>query len=97
MLQHVSRTKHLILQTVNEGTAGPRGDEIHSVGVQFLLRGIVSPLPARGELSRSKELLGPFMGRTLPLHTETGKRKRIRIPYFVQPFLGKMLILCEQT
>lgn len=69
-LRRASRTKHLILQTVDEGTAGPRGDEIHRVGVQFLFRGIVSPLPARGELSRSKQLLGAFVGRALPLNTE---------------------------
>lgn len=63
-------TKHLVLQTMNEGTAGPRGNEIHRVGVQFFLRGIISPLPARGELSRCKELLGPFVGCTLPLDTQ---------------------------
>lgn len=80
------RTKHLVLQTVDEGTAGPRGDEVHRVGVQFLLGGVVGPLPAGGELSRSEELLGPFVGRTLPLDTDQA---------FPEPCPGKALMLCE--
>lgn len=76
MLRHVLRTKHLVFQAVDEGPAGPRGDQVHSVCVQSLLGGVVGPLPARGELSRSKELFGSFMGRTLPLDTENKSEGR---------------------
>jgi len=66
-LHHASLTKHLVLQAVNKGPAGPWGDEVDGVCVQFLLRSVVGPLPARGELSRREEFLGPFVGCVLPL------------------------------
>lgn len=52
---------------MNKCATGPRGDEVDRVGVQFLLGGVVGPLPAGGELSGGEELLGSFVGRTLPL------------------------------
>lgn len=63
---------------MDERTASPRGDEIDGVGVQFLLGSIIGPLPAGGELSRSKELFGPFVGRALSLNTENRVNDRNR-------------------
>lgn len=98
MQHHVSRTKHLVLQAVHKGTAGTWGDEVNSVCVQFLLRGVVSPLSARGELSRRKEVLGPFMGRTLPLDRQGGEEKAVSGgSYFVHRLWIEKQISCKQT
>lgn len=72
MLHNVSLTKHLIFQAMNKGPTGPWCDEVDSVCVQFLFGGVISPLSARGELSRSEEVFGTFVSCTLSLDTDRG-------------------------
>lgn len=76
-LHNVSLTEHLILQAMNKGTTGPWGNEADSVCVQFLFGGVIGPLSTRGELSRNKEVFGPFMSCTLSLDTDKKGRKKI--------------------